>query len=776
MRGKLIPIGGRIERYVVSAIAPYFGLALLLLTAILLIQQSFRFIELLGMAGTSFNSTIELLSGLLPNVLVFTLPMAALIGTAIGFSQMGSDSEMVAMRAAGIGTFKIVAPVLQCGVMVTVITLLVGMKLAPDAAHALRVTGLRAALRKLDSPVDLRSFNLDLTGKVVYVRDGDRKEGQWGRVFMYWHDGDVRRLITARSGRIDSSTNQSELVLSDSEVMTLSTNVRTGKDEYTFESSDSLRLRDDRLNAARNSLLNNLHQYKLEVDEMSWGELRAEMQSTDESAGRKAAVALHKRLALCFAPLTFALMGGALGANIRRGGRAIGLLMSICLMVLYYLLSIAGEQLARSGTVPPVVGAWLATIIFVSVGGVSLVLFDVRHLGFGSWKTDLRSSNGSARGFLQTSLWVSSRARWPSLLDWVVVRSLLSNLIISCLSLSAIFYIFTLFELTRYLAARAVSAWVVASYLFYLLPFVAVALAPMTLLVASIVTYALMARRSETVAWWACGQSTYRLALPGLMLGVCLGGVVWWMHENVLPSSNIRQDDLRAQIRGGAVKTGAVVGGRQWLAFGNSEQLFSYLYNSETGDLTDVQVYQFDREGVHLSRVIQGAEGKWETPTLLRLPEARVVNLDKLGGPIKPVLESSLVLRTEITSDVFKPSLKKASHMNSSELSNYIRMLKARGGSGELASMYVARERKAAEPFGAFVMSLLAIPLALAFGRNSAVMAVTGAIIVGLGYWGITQGLLQLGNYGLLPVSVAVWSPLAVFGGAGLYLLFRTKT
>jgi len=36
--------------------------------------------------------------------------------------------------------------------------------------------------------------------------------------------------------------------------------------------------------------------------------------------------------------------------------------------------------------------------------------------------------------------------------------------------------------------------------------------------------------------------------------------------------------------------------------------------------------------------------------------------------------------------------------------------------------------------------------------------------------------LLQLGNYGLLPVSVAVWSPLAVFGGAGLYLLFRTKT
>ncbi len=248
------------------------------------------------------------------------------------------------------------------------------------------------------------------------------------------------------------------------------------------------------------------------------------------------------------------------------------------------------------------------------------------------------------------------------------------------------------------------------------------------------------------------------------------------MHENVLPSSNIRQDDLRSQIRGGAVKTGAVVGGRQWLAFGNSEQLFSYLYHPETGDLTDVQIYQFDREGVHLSRIIEGAVGKWETPTLLHLPQARVVNLDSLGGPIKPVPASPLILRTEVASDVFKPSLKKASHMNSTELSSYIRMLKARGGSGELASMYVARERKSAEPFGAFVMSLLAIPLALAFGRNSAVLAVTGAIIVGLAYWGITQGLLQLGNYGLLPVSVAVWSPLAVFGGAGLYLLFRTKT
>ena len=58
-------------------------------------------------------------------------------------------------------------------------------------------------------------------------------------------------------------------------------------------------------------------------------------------------------------------------------------------------------------------------------------------------------------------------------------------------SLVSIFIIFTLFELWRFIGANRVPAGVVARYLLYLLPLVAVELFPATMLVTVLITYAL---------------------------------------------------------------------------------------------------------------------------------------------------------------------------------------------------------------------------------------------------------------------------------------------
>ena len=71
-----------IERYILAAVLPYFGLALFFLTAILLIQQANRFAETLGSNALSLWSALEVTAGLLPGVLVFSVPMAALMGGA----------------------------------------------------------------------------------------------------------------------------------------------------------------------------------------------------------------------------------------------------------------------------------------------------------------------------------------------------------------------------------------------------------------------------------------------------------------------------------------------------------------------------------------------------------------------------------------------------------------------------------------------------------------------------------------------------------------------
>jgi lipopolysaccharide export LptBFGC system permease protein LptF len=90
--------------------------------------------------------------------------------------------------------------------------------------------------------------------------------------------------------------------------------------------------------------------------------------------------------------------------------------------------------------------------------------------------------------------------------------------------------------------------------------------------------------------------------------------------------------------------------------------------------------------------------------------------------------------------------------------------------------MVMALQAKYVAPFGALVLALVGIPLALSFGKRSAVTALCVAIAIGLAFFGITGGFHQLGTYGLLPVTIAAWSPAAIFASIGGYLLTRVRT
>ena len=174
-----------VERYILQAIAPYLCLSWLILTAVLLTQQIGKFTELLGVANAPVEIFYEVAAGIIPNISVFTLPMAMLIGTAAAFGRMGGDSEIVALRAAGVGTWRIVSPALALGLLLSALTLFNGFEVAPKAARSMRQALARAALLRLKSPVQPRSFT-QMPGKVIYVRDGDEARGLWGRVFIFW--------------------------------------------------------------------------------------------------------------------------------------------------------------------------------------------------------------------------------------------------------------------------------------------------------------------------------------------------------------------------------------------------------------------------------------------------------------------------------------------------------------------------------------------------------------------------------------------------------------
>jgi len=261
-----------LDRYILAAVLPYLALALLVLSAILLIQQTTRFAEVLGSSAAPMRLAAEVTLGLLPNILIFTLPMSVLVGVATGFGQLGHDSELTAIQAAGVGTLRVILPSLLLGILFSLLTFYVGFRVAPAAAKNLRDVGLQIAFYKLESPVDPRSFYTGMQGKVIYVREGDKETGQWGRIFMHWQEpGGQVRLVTARSGRLDFSGERTELVLEDARMTTLpagGAEAITRGEHVTVERSESMRVRDERLDTGRGALSKRMQERELEFDEM----------------------------------------------------------------------------------------------------------------------------------------------------------------------------------------------------------------------------------------------------------------------------------------------------------------------------------------------------------------------------------------------------------------------------------------------------------------------------------------------------------------------------
>ena len=96
------------------AVAAALGTSLFTLVLFMYRLGSGKLFEVL-LRGSASGATVGyLLALLLPFALVFALPTGTLVGVLIGLGRMSSDGEITAMRAGGVPSRRVVAPVLLC--------------------------------------------------------------------------------------------------------------------------------------------------------------------------------------------------------------------------------------------------------------------------------------------------------------------------------------------------------------------------------------------------------------------------------------------------------------------------------------------------------------------------------------------------------------------------------------------------------------------------------------------------------------------------------------
>lgn len=800
-------VRGRLDRYIVSEILGPLGLGFLVYTFILLIRFLFTSAEMIIRRGLPASVVGELLLLTLPNIVVLTLPMSLLFGILIAVGRLSSDSELIAMRAVGISLLALYRPILLLSAFCTVVNTLLMVYALPWGNHALQQLRLEILTQSISQQVQPRVFYEEWEGKVVYVFEVPEGEKRWHGVFLAESvpSGQDNQVTIADWGEVLVDSTGEKVVLR------LYNAIRHKVDLNAPDRYEVSRHR--RLDLILEDQFTSEQKAKISVSkgirELTLSELRqlSEDPTATQEQRNLASVEIHKKFAIPMACMVFGLFALPLGINNRRGGKASGFALSILVIIVFYIMLSNGEEWARYGRVPGWLAMWAPNLLLATLGFFLLVRRNrdkslllsridrwiredvwrgiVRLQGFHRDRRRekirereerrerrlARGAESASRADLVLRL-PHPRIVFPNILDRYVVSmfSMVFGLVV--LSGVSLFIIFDLSETIDEILKNKPPSGVVLRYYEYLSLQMFYDIAPIVVLVTTLMTFSLLASKNEITAAKALGVSLYRLALPALVAALLVSVFCGYLESEVLPASNEKVAKLKDRIRGSETVRTYRRADRQWL-FGQGRYIYNYLhYDPEQQALQRLQVFDFDA-GHRLSRRLftekaqfigdawvfsngwsrsyQGVEvtdyQRFETPKIVRYPE---------------------------TPAYFDSEIRPPEQMRYGELKEYIDELRDSGQ--PVPELQVELYNKVAFPVVSLIMALVALPFAFRLGRQGTLYGIGLSVVLGMVFLAIFVFFTKMGEVGALPPAVAVWSPGTVFAIFSAYLFLGVRT
>lgn len=372
----------KVDLLVLSEFVPFFlmGVAAftLLMVAVTLFREILRYIADYGLSVTQVGTFFMLA---LPQTVAYTFPMAVLFAGLLSFGRMSDTNQITAMRAGGIGFFRIILPALVLTWFIVLGTFILSEKVAPQSTRAAREYIHNALVDKgisvqetdisyMDEEAgwlfaaasgqgnvfhDIKWWDFSRPGEfTLYTAD----EGIWDMGRWEFHNANVMHINVGEDADVVEMVEDGEAGL---ERLARNGNVVRFMTTPTLEMQISRTPSDILAETSR------------DLEEMSLQELRVylhspEIQNHSEAYIRKVKGTYAMKISVPFASIFFMLIAAPLGLTPQRSTSTMGIGFSMVLVFIYYLLTTFSVKIAESGVMPPVVAAWLPNLLFLIAG------------------------------------------------------------------------------------------------------------------------------------------------------------------------------------------------------------------------------------------------------------------------------------------------------------------------------------------------------------------------------------------------------------------------
>ena len=354
-----------IHKYIFSEIWPAFLASLAVFIFIVLAARMLQLLEWIITYGASPLAVLIIVLSLLPGAILFALPATILMAVFVAYLRLSGDNEIVALKTSGFSFYQMVPPALFVSCIALFAALLISLGAAPWGTKTFKQFLFDLAYSKADIGIKERVFSEPFQGITFYINSFSPKDRQMEDIFLVdRRDPAMTNTITAKSGRI--------LIHPKSRVVTVH-----------FEDG-SIFTTDKKLESARTVKFST---YKLTIDasdlmasassrvkgrkEMGIQEILQSLKRTPEAGtnNNEVAVELMERFSIPIAVFLMGLIGVPLGAQIKSGGRLVGVVVSLLIFLLYYLSLVGMRNIGETGKLSPFVAPWIPVLLLAGICG-----------------------------------------------------------------------------------------------------------------------------------------------------------------------------------------------------------------------------------------------------------------------------------------------------------------------------------------------------------------------------------------------------------------------
>lgn len=312
--------------------------------------------------GASLQSVVKVFVLGLPGVIIWTFPMSMLLASLLTFGRLSSSSEITAMKSCGIGFYRIAAPAIFLGFVVSLGAIAFNEYVVPwanNAYHNVIYYEIQGnTTMKSQEHIILKEIDKGKIQRLVYARvyDSESQSLQGLTLQEFDEDGRVIHVENAEY----AEWNGREWTMHNGMLYDIASD--ESKSEHTMRFSQQV--------LPIQTTPRQVVQKQKALEDMTMRELREQIDiMKTQYVNTKALEAeLYQRITVPMASLIFALVGVPLGLQPTRNSSSAGFAMSVIIIFAYYALMTMGGALARGGLLPAMLAVWIPNIVGLIAG------------------------------------------------------------------------------------------------------------------------------------------------------------------------------------------------------------------------------------------------------------------------------------------------------------------------------------------------------------------------------------------------------------------------